>query len=202
MQDAQLRALALTLYERHKEAFDYVFECRPEPETLLTVVRQGVQGVQGVQGLITDVSSKDAFRFLPEIWDKKLQNIKGDPSKWTKTGRGILFEVKASPQGRVNIALILGPGDLSIRKQVYDAAAARPDLFAGRVKPMGPQWTTIFSQDLQTSVQAKGLTFEAQSTNVRHGWLDFQGGTLQPLTDAVLTIDEQIDRSPSGPRKA
>ena len=42
VQDDQLRALALALYERHKEAFEFIFECRPKPESLLTVLRNRV----------------------------------------------------------------------------------------------------------------------------------------------------------------
>jgi len=191
VQDDRLRALALTLYERHKEAFEFIFECRPEPQSLLTVARQSAKGVQG---LTEDSSGSNLFRFVPEVWDERLTKIKGDSTKWSKTGRGILFEGKtyANAPGRVNIALILGPGDPETRSRVYQAAAAKPQLFTGLVRPMGAQWATIFSRDLLTPAQAKNLTFEAQVLNVGLGWSDFQGQTLPLLTDAVLAIDEQL----------
>lgn len=50
VQDEQLRTLAVTLYERHKEAFEFIFDCRPEPNSVLTVVRGCVQSVQGQIG--------------------------------------------------------------------------------------------------------------------------------------------------------
>lgn len=191
VQDDRLRALALTLYERHKEAFDFIFECRPEPRSLLTVARECVQGVEG---LIVDSAGSNLFRFLPAVWDERLTTIKGDPKRWSKTGRGILFEVKTygNAPGRVNIALILGPGDPTVRSRVYKTAARQPDLFVGLVKPMGDQWATIFSRDLLTQTQAKNLSFEAQANNISLGWSDFQGRTLQRLIDAVLGIDEQL----------
>jgi hypothetical protein len=193
VQDDLLRALALTLYERHKEAFEFIFECRPEPRSLLTVVRECVQSVQG---LTEDSSGSHLFRFLPEVWDERLTTIKGDPAKWSKTGRGILFEGKtyANAPGRVNISLILGPGDPAMRSRVYQAAVDQPQLFTGLAKPMGAQSVTIFSRDLLTPAQAKNLTFEAQANNVGLGWSDFQGRTLQSLIDAVLAIDEQLGR--------
>ena len=37
--DEELRELARQLYERHKEAFDFIFESRPEPKSLLGAAR-------------------------------------------------------------------------------------------------------------------------------------------------------------------
>jgi hypothetical protein len=91
VQDEKLRALAVTLYERHKEAFEFIFECRPEPNTLLTV---GRNCVLGVGGLLIDSDVTNCVRFAPQKWDDKLKNIKGDSTKWSKTGRGLLFEIK------------------------------------------------------------------------------------------------------------
>lgn len=192
VQDERLRALAVTLYERHKEAFEFIFECRPEPNSLLAV---GRSCVQGVQGLIMDSSGSTCVRFVPETWDSQLKVIKGDPAKWSRTGRGLLFEIKtySGAAGRVNIALVLGPGDAAMRKKVYEAALSNPQLFKGLVKPMGAQWATIFSRDLLTANQAKGLAFEAQEVNVRAAWTDFQVGQLSLLIQGILDIENQLD---------
>lgn len=191
VQDEKLRALAVTLYERHKEAFEFIFECRPEPNSLLAVARSCIQGVQG---LIVDSSGSNLLRFVPEKWDQQLKVIKGDPTKWSKTGRGLLFEIKTYPNapGRVNVSLIVGPGDAVIRTKVYEAVDSKRHLFKGLVKPMGVQWATVFSRDLLTSNQAKGQTFDAQELNVRMAWSDFQGGQLGSLINAILEIDEQL----------
>jgi hypothetical protein len=131
---------------------------------------------------------------VPQVWDENLKTIKGDRTKWSKTGRGILFEVKTYPNdpGRVNIAIVLGPGDHNMRSKVYNAAAAQPKLFHGLARPMGVQWATIFSRNLQTSAQAKNLTFEAQSANLELAWSDFQAQNLTPLINAVLAIDKEL----------
>ena len=190
VQDEKLRALAVTLYERHKEAFEFIFECRPEPNSLLTVARKCVLGVGG---LFIDSNVSNCVRFVPKKWDDQLKVISGDSMKWSKTGRGLLFEIKtyANSPGRVNVSLVLGPGDADIRKKVYKFARAKPYLFKGLVRPMGVQWATIFSRDLLTTDQAKAQTFEGQEFNVRAAWTDFQGGQLGSLIDAILEIDGQ-----------
>jgi hypothetical protein len=72
------------------EALDFILESRPEPLSLLTSVRQLVVAVDGV---IEDSSGANAFRFVPAVWDSNLKAIKGDPAKWSKTGRGLLAGV-------------------------------------------------------------------------------------------------------------
>jgi hypothetical protein len=196
VQDDKLRTLAQTLYERHKEAFDFIFECRPEPQSLLLAARHVCQSVTG---LIEDSAGANLFRFVPAPWDDRLQIIKGDPTKWSRTGRGILFECKTYPQapGRVNVAVILGPGDNTIRSRVYERAQARPEVFTGLVKPMGRQFATVFSRDLLTSAQAHGISFEAQVNNVGLAWSDFQATQLPALIEAVIAIDADLGTSGS-----
>jgi hypothetical protein len=186
-----VRLLAVTLYERHKEAFDFIFASRPEPLNLLTVVRQVVQGLQD---LVEDSAGGSLFRFVPEVWDQHLNAIKGDPAKWSKSGRGLLFECKTfnGAPGRVNVSLILGLGDPAMRKQAYERALAQPQLFIGLVKPMGQQWVTIFSRDLLTSTVAQTLTFEQQVNNVSLAWSDFQGTQLKSLTETIVAIDASL----------
>ncbi len=194
MQDERLRARAQKLYERHKEAFEFIFECRPEPNSLIAA---GRRCVQSVQGLIIDSSGSACVRFVPETWDSQLKTIKGDPTKWTKSGRWLLFEIKtySGAAGRVNIALVLGPSDAATRKKVYELAVSKPQIFKGLVKPMGTQWATIFSRDLLTTNQAKGLSFEAQELNVRLAWSDFQAKHLSSLIQGIVDIEKQLHSS-------
>ena len=179
------------MYERHKEAFEFIFECRPEPNSLLATARSCLLAVDG---LLIDSSGSNLLRFTPTKWDEQLRVIKGDPAKWSRTGRGLLFEIKTyiNDPGRVNVSLIVGPGDADVRTKVYAAARSKPHLFQRLVTPMGEQYATIFSRDLLTSHQAQGQTFEAQEFNVRAAWSAFQGDQLGTLINTILEIDEQL----------
>lgn len=193
VEDEALTNLAKTLYERHKEALDFLFDQRPEPFTLLTPVRNAVVGLDG---LVEDSSTNNISRFLPERWDHELRVIKGDPNDWSKTGRGLLFEAKTYPStpGRVNISLVLGPGDADTRKRVHELARADPATFSGdRLRDtVGDKWVALFSRDLLTKKQAQGMTEEARHTNVGLAWSEFQATQLPALTDAILEIDAKL----------
>ncbi len=191
VEDERLVALGVRLYERHREALDFIIKHRPQPDSLLRVVAGCVEGVQGLE---IDSEGASILRFFPSAWDEGLKVIKGDPTKWSRTGRGLLFEVKndLNKPGQVRVVLMIGPVASEIRKRIYEAATAQPQLFVRLVKPMGEKWTTIFCQDFLTVPQAKGLTFEQQATNVRLGWSSFQGSQLQELIAAIIRIDEEI----------
>ena len=190
VEDAQLRSLAAKLYERHAEALDFIFESRPRSAGLVEVV---TQQVRGCNGLTVDSETGSTMRFSVDRLDAEL-SYRIDPKDWSKTGRGLLFEVKAYPNkpGRLNISLIIGPGDPAYRRALYEAAGAQPQLFVGRVKSMGEKWATIFSRDLLTVERAAGMSADVQANVAGLAWSDFQGQTLGPLVDAVLAIDRAI----------
>jgi len=133
--DDDLREIALRLYEKHREAFDFVFEARPQPAGVLDALSSRILGVQG---LIADRPAAHIFRFLPVSWEEKLPQFRCDATKWARTGRALLFEAKVNPNtGRVYLILVLGPCHADVRRAFYDAAAAKNSLFKGLVKPMG-----------------------------------------------------------------
>ncbi len=189
--DEKLRSLAVTLYERHKEAFDFIYECRPEPNSLLSVAGACLEHVPD---LVIDSRGSTLIRFVPAIWDSELKVIRGDAAKWSRTGRGLLFEIKtfSNNPGRVNVSLTLGPGDAEMRSRVFQMATSNSAPFTGFSRTMGEQYATIFSRDLLTANQAKGTQFDAQENNVRLAWSDLQGSQLVPLTQAILDIDRTL----------
>jgi hypothetical protein len=184
--DEELKALALRLYDRHREAFDFVFESRPEPQGVLDALKARVLGVDG---LIEDRSTATIFRFLPSRWDEMLPDLGCSKDVWTRTGRGLMFEIKINAStGRVHLILIMGPLSPQLRERIYAAALSRPDLFKGLVKPMGHQHSTLFSRDLMPAALARTLDFEQQCANASLTWSDFQGTELQGLIQEVETI--------------
>lgn len=188
--DDHLRGLAAKLYERHKEALDFIFESRPRTGNLVEFI---AQRVRSADGLIVDTDGPSMLRFLPAQWEGTLTH-KSDPKDWTRTGRGLLFEIKrdSAKPGRLMLSLVMGPGDTVDRKALYEGAKSRPDLFVGLVKPMGMKWSTIFSRDLMTAKLAETLTTEQQEANAGLAWSDFQGTALPALIQAVLEIDEKM----------
>jgi hypothetical protein len=114
--DEELKALALRLYDRHREAFEFVFESRPQPQGVLDALRAQVLSVEG---LIEDRSTATIFRFLPSRWDETLPDLGCSIESWTRTGRGMMFEIKVNQStGRIHLILIMGPLSPQVRERI------------------------------------------------------------------------------------
>ena len=192
----ELRSLATRLYERHREAFDFVFEVRPQPQTLLEILKQKIVATEG---LIEDRSIQSIVRFLPSCWDETLKDIRcRDEAPWTATKRGLLFEVKMNgDSGRVTVALLIGPIDVERRTAIYKMASDMKSVFRGISKPMGEKYSTIFSRELLSSALAEKLYFDQQCANAGLAWSEFAATELPQLIKSVEEIVAKLDLATS-----
>jgi hypothetical protein len=191
--DEELKALALRLYDRHREAFDFVFESRPEPQGVLDALKARVLSVDG---LMEDRSTATIFRFLPSRWDETLPDLGCSTESWTRTGRGLMFEIKINPSsGRIHLILIMGPLSSQFRERIYAAAMGRPDIFRGLVKPMGQHHSTLFSRELLPPALARTLDFEQQCGTASLAWSEFQRDELMDLIHEIEKIIAAIVKS-------
>jgi hypothetical protein len=201
--DEELQELARRIYERHKEALDFIFEIRPRPEGLLAVARVLLDNQSG---LIQDRHGGSLLRFALEPWSNITKLNSCPASSWTKTGRNVLFEIKTWAAGpyadRVIVALVNGPASPDIRDRLYAGAVARPDLFRGLVKPMGKQWSTIYMRELLTPAAAKDMEAEEKAETIETNWNGFLNDDLPLLSEAVAEIVNTPEvpaiRAPSG----
>jgi hypothetical protein len=187
--DEELQLLARRLYERHQEAFDFIFEARPQPGNLLDATRPWVEELES---LALDRNTPSFVRFAPRAWAGIGVLNCCSTAEWTRTGRNLIFEIKAWDTKRVAIFLVSGPADPIVRKHLYERALARPDLFRGLVKPMGAKWATIYMRDLLTAVAAKNMEQDEITAAVRSSWDAFVVDDLPRLTEAVIAISNDV----------
>jgi hypothetical protein len=187
--DDELRELARQIYERHQEAFDFIFEARPEPESLLGVARSLLEAQPE---LVTDRHGANVLRFAPETWTEITDLNSCATTTWTRTGRNLIFETKAWTIGpyadRTIISLVSGPAPSEIREKIYVEASARSDLFRGLVKPMGKQYATIYMRELLTPVAAKNMDHDEKAAAIQAGWAAFIKDDLPRLVAAISEI--------------
>jgi len=185
--DPALEDIARQIYQRHKEAFDFVFACRPTPETLLVIADELLRETPG---LVADRHTSSFRRFVPESWTN-LSVLNSCPAmEWTKTGRTALSEIKTFAQeayaDRVSLILVVGPAPPAIREQLYRGAQTRPDLFKGLVRPMGKKWTTVYSRDLLTAAEGRKMEVDQKIDALRTAWNSFREADLPALEKAML----------------
>lgn len=189
VQDERLKELALKIYERHKEAFDFVFECRPEPGSLLGFVGS-LMRKEG--GLTEDRTIGSIARFVPTAWSTQAALNACPTDIWTKTGRNVLFEIKSFKSeaydfsDRILVALILGPADPVLREHFFTKARSKPSLFVGGTATIGKQYATLYSKELLSKNAAKTMDEEQKIAALSSAWSEFVARDLPKLTEEML----------------
>ncbi len=89
--DDELKELALQIYQRHREALDFIFECRPEI-SLLSVIRPLLEAQTN---LVADRHTAAMLRFVPVAWTGVPALNACPKDLWTKSGRNVIFEMKS-----------------------------------------------------------------------------------------------------------
>src|SRR5262249_54074050 len=113
---------------------------------------------------------------------------------WTKTGRNMLFEVKAfKTEGhdfsdRILLSLILGPSAPSIRSHFFSKAHANSQTFVGATTSLGRQWTTLFSKELLSRAAARQMDEDQKTATITARWNAFIESDLPKLTASVLEL--------------
>jgi len=197
--DEQLRELAIRIYERHREALDFIFDCRPEPGSLVGVVRELIGKAPS---LVQDRQSPSIARFIPHEWEN-IASLNACPKEvWTKTGRNLLFEIRSFKteandlSDRILLSLILGPADPVIREHFFSKAHSKPQTFTGASSSIGKQWTTLFSKELLSRAAAKTMDEDQKTATATAEWNAFVEHELPKLTAAVIEIAQIAPTAP------
>jgi hypothetical protein len=191
VQDERLKEVALKIYERHKEALDFIFSCRPEAGSLLGAA---TSVVEDHPMLVSDRNIASMSRFVPANWAAYPALNACPADVWTKTGRNLVFEIKPSKNengdftGRVQISLILGPSDQALREHFYKGARSQPTIFPGCTSALGKHHATIFAKELLSANAAKAMDEEERVAALRASLLTFVDDDLPRISDALISL--------------
>lgn len=139
--DFELEKICREIYYKHQKALDLIFEYKPDIYSEISDYM--INKLDEFQDIVKDESSKTLVRFLSKDIDNIIEK-KGNG--WTSTNRILLYEIRNSD--KLNIKLIIGPGDDTIRKKLFDIASQNSNLFKGKLNKFTPQYTQIFSKEL------------------------------------------------------
>lgn len=133
VEDSEIQELCRRLYEKHRIAFDLVYEHRPDRAL---EVSQALRDALAAQpGLVPEHTSKAYVRFSTPILDRFPRIAEG----WTKSGRLVLFEFENYNE-KVVLRLVLGPGPEAARSLFREHVSEQDDVFNRAKKKSGVKW--------------------------------------------------------------
>ena len=185
--DEELKELALRIYERHREALNFILECRPEPESWLGMIRDLVKKSEN---LVPDRQVNSTARFVPQAWTNIAALNACPQGEWTKTGRNVIFEVKSFRVGdsdRVALSLVLGPSTTAMREHFFSRARSSPKVFSHGVRSsIGKKWTTLFSRELLSKNASVNMSEEQKAAAISKAWGMFVEHDLPKLSAIMV----------------
>jgi len=180
MDESELAILARRIYTTHRTALDYIFEQRPD--FLLTVKKTLDNLITQRDELVLDHSSKSYIEFAAKEWSSGAF-LSGDGS-WTASKRILLFEF-VSDRDKVQLRLIIGPGENAIRQRLYDFAKSHSELFKPSTQSLSARWNTIWSKRFATASDLAEQDIEAVQLKLSVAWNQFIASDLPKIRSAI-----------------
>lgn len=175
--DNELEEICRKIYFKHKKALDLIYEYKPDIYS--DIANELEKLIEEIPNLILDSSSKTYIRFSTEKLDELLGK-KG--SGWTSTKRLLLFEVQ-NRNHKVELKLIIGPGDEDLRKQIYEVAKENQNIFKPR--KYSPQYTQIFTKEILPNHFDENPNFENLYEQIHKNFEKIVEQDLVKIQDAL-----------------
>ena len=175
-------ALALQIYEKHREAIDLIIRARATFEVKGWDVLDGSMA-HHQSLLMPDINSKWYHRFYAPELEEIPELLQGQG--WTSSGRMVLFEVKY--RERV-LTLMLGPGPEATRRRLFQLAqtpGAVPGVMMRRTHKLSGTWHTLYSKRVMDKGGSSGPDYLEGKRQVELAVATFVENDYWPLVNAV-----------------
>jgi len=153
MKDSEIQEICRKIYKKHKKAIDLIFEYKPDRQ--LEIYNYLVDMIEKDNDLILDDSSKSYIRFIP----RDLDFIPKKGEGWDKLKRILLFQINNIETG-INLILVIGPGEQSIREKLYNIARKDLTLFKGSKRKLTKMWLTIYKRKILESSKYEDMEID------------------------------------------
>ncbi len=169
--ESETAVLCRKLYKRHKQAFDLIFEHKPDLQAVLYEALCSLV-LDEAPAIELDHCTKTHVRFVPNDWDKCVDQLGG--SGWTKTKRVLLYEFQNYDNGLV-LKLIIGPGADDFRNLIWETVQKNKSLFSGATSKLYTKWTQILAVRFLTKKDLDNLSMDDLVEKIENRWSRFLG---------------------------
>jgi hypothetical protein len=182
--NSELQDLARRLYRRHRHAFDYVYEVKPDDVDQRMIELQEI--VQEDTDLTLDNSTKSHIRFIPKEMDPFVP--RGGREGWSSEGRLVLFEFENFSDRDVTIKLMMCSGPEQSRQSIYEMVRRKPGTFNSvRKRALRPSWFKLGRYEL--SKGNRHADPEERVEFLKSGLKRFKAGRMREVIDAFRELD-------------
>jgi len=167
------------------QAIELIYKHRPDVQTALRDELEAL--LKGEPDLILDYPTMSRIRFTVRDWDRPaLLKAK----EWTPSERILLFEFWNDPD-KLQLKLMVGPGEEETRRKLFEMVRANPGLFQSP-RSTDVKHGRIFSRRfLGRRMYEEGVSDDEREGEIRRRWAEFLDEDL-PRIEAALKEERWI----------
>ena len=185
MSDDALVQLAKSIYQKHKQALDFIFEQRPDLQLELSELVAGL--VAESEEFIQDRHVKTYINFIPNEWAGIPKFNITPEGLWTKSGRTVMLELRNSATS-MTLCVVLGPTeDENFRRELFEYCKSHSDVFKGASSKLYEQYATLYSKKVLSRQQLEDGELSDLEPKIRKVWNDFVENDLPKICEGFRT---------------
>src|SRR5699024_2877485 len=177
--DNELEEVCRKIYYKHKKALDLIFEYKPDIYSDISNELQTL--IRSIPSLIIDTAGKTYIRFTSNQLD---QLIEKNGNGWTNSKRLLLFEFQ-NRGNKLDLKLIIGPGDVESRKKLFDMSESNEMVFNGKVRKLTDQFTQIYSMEFLPKNYDKESNYEKYQKQIKSKFKRFIEKDLKEIHKCI-----------------
>ena len=128
---------------------------------------------------------KTNINFFPNAWIG-IQAFNATPmGEWTKTGHSLLFEIR-NTANYIKMAIVIGPAEEGLRREVLGFSHQNPDLFPGASKSLYAKFTQIYSKTMVDRATIERQPIEEVLVTFKNQFQAFMDGEFSTIVDALV----------------
>jgi len=174
--ESEVDRICKQIYKQHQQALDIIFQHKPD---LLSDISEfldlKINELKGI--LISDSTSKSYIRFTTPVLDDNIDKIS---EGWTPSKRILMFEFEIS-KNKLNLKLIIGPGDQSYRKRLLEYFRREPGFYERSRLELRRMWHTVYIKDFLSKRDYEGHDISEIKTKLDKKLTEFINGDLKKI---------------------
>ncbi len=158
--DEKMAQLAKSIWGKHKEALEVLYEYRPDLQgEIIEWIKDNsdefIQNVKAETGftLVPDTSTSRLLRYCVSDWSE-LNGFQNGDKSWVESGSLMVLELADWKNGRLRFSFVMGPGDQDVRERIYEGVLKKVDardIQIGRRTKALKDWKILSATDAQTT---------------------------------------------------
>lgn len=192
MDESELIQLARKIYARHRSAFGFIFEHRPDAWSDAKVLM--LEQLKSDVSLEVDPSTDRSVdvRWLPAAWGRwrgELQRGVG----WKTAGSNAFMLCKLSPnkeRNKAQLQLLLGPGPVDVREKLIEALRLA-GVYRGN---HSPKWTSVLKKPWRSLVaddENQAADPQEAARLLRQDIADLNGNEVPKIGEALARVFDE-----------